>query len=440
MGDSSKIIAEQIASSQTSGSSGCLFGLSLEFIAILALIIVNLATIIFHIFMIYKSWKDIQNQQKLFIESQNLKERDDIRHRLNHFFGPMKALRSESRLLFDVFAIDEKKEAATNNSYFRTLTFLTDGKSFNKGDEQLLSLIVDVGKKQLKLIEKEGWAVENSALTELLGFLGAHIRTLILAKDHKLDEMTDKLKRMVFPLEIDGALESETRKLRDRYRELLNKYQSKKMYRPDFSESETISYYQSNPQKYFKETAYLNLSDIYKEFTEVISRGAMILDAGCGVGRDTRYFIKHGYKVISFDASSEMVEMCQQYPFAYCLEMSFEDVEYLEEFDAVWANASLIHTSKDKFPNVFLRLINALREDGIIYFSLKRGSGSTIDKGRRFYYYTEEEVDKIISESFSLEKIKIWINKGLKKSDSTDWMNFMYRKPKIVRKVKGYTR
>ncbi|MBV5328534.1 MAG: class I SAM-dependent methyltransferase, partial [Chlorobium sp.] len=70
-------------------------------------------------------------------------------------------------------------------------------------------------------------------------------------------------------------------------------------------------------------------------FRKHISKGGMILDAGCGVGRDTRYFIQHGYKVVSFDASERMVQLCSQYPFAYCRQQSFADIESIQEFDAV---------------------------------------------------------------------------------------------------------
>ncbi|WP_371920416.1 methyltransferase domain-containing protein [Rickettsia sp. TH2014] len=31
-----------------------------------------------------------------------------------------------------------------------------------------------------------------------------------------------------------------------------------------------------------------------------------MLDAGCGVGRDTKYFLGLGYQVTAFDGSSEM--------------------------------------------------------------------------------------------------------------------------------------
>jgi hypothetical protein len=81
-----------------------------------------LATVIVNIVGIYKSWADLQNHQKLFVEGQNTKERDDIRYKLDNFFGPLKEIRVEARILYDVFALSEKEGFRGKGSCFRTVT------------------------------------------------------------------------------------------------------------------------------------------------------------------------------------------------------------------------------------------------------------------------------------------------------------------------------
>jgi hypothetical protein len=157
-------------------------------------------TVLVQLFTVYKSWKDLSNQQRLFLEGQNLKERDDIRYKLNNFFGPIRELRAESRILYDVFALREKEEAEKSGSHFRTVTHLTDGKPFSDQDQALLKEIIELGKKQLELIEEEGWAVTNLHLTELLGELGAHIRILIMAYESKLNGMSGEIKKVTTQL------------------------------------------------------------------------------------------------------------------------------------------------------------------------------------------------------------------------------------------------
>ena len=242
-----------------------------------------LATVIVNLVTIYKSWSEIKNQRKLFVENQNINEREDIRYRLNNFFGPMQELRVESRTLYDVFALKEKEYAEKSNIPFKTVRYLIEGKTFSSHDQALLEEIVEIAKKQLELIEKEGWVVKNIHLTELIGKLGAHIRVLLMAYEHKLDGMLEELEHLVFPLEIDGALDTEIRKLQDDYNKLLRG--TTKETAPIKLEKEQrriIAYYEKNHLSYFRKTSLKEMPEVYSKFRQHIPRGALILDAGCG--------------------------------------------------------------------------------------------------------------------------------------------------------------
>ncbi len=381
------------------------------------------------LFGIFKIIQEVGHQKRLFIEGQNLKERDDIRSRVKNFFGPFSAMRSESRILYSYFALVEKAEALQEGNYFRTLRHLCDGKKLSKQDAAIHDEILQLGRQQLNLIEKEGGSITNPHLLGLLGLLGAHIRALLLASDGKLDGFSETLKKLVFPLEVDGAIETEIRKLNKRYQELLSpRGQPHKTIQSSFDQRQTISSYNLEYKKYYRDTAYLDLSDIYEEFRSYIPKCCMILDAGCGVGRDTRYFIQHGYKVVSFDAAERMVQLCSQYPFAYCLQQSFADIESIEEFDAVWACASLLHLGEDEIKDAFLRLVNALKPKGLLYFSLKPGSKSFSRNGKRYYLYESAMIDSFVRDELMLEKVKIWQNVGKKTPDQEIWDNYLYRK------------
>ena len=403
-------------------------------IGLVVTIFLNLATTILNIFQIRKGWKELKNQDRLFIEGQNLKERDDIRYKLNSFFGPMIELRTESRLLYDVFAVNERKQ----ENGFRTLNFLAGGNKtrLSDSDQAILKGIIEINSKQLDLIEKEGWAVRNILLTDLLGKLGAHIRVLSMANDLKLNNMTSEIISLVFPKEIDGALETEVRRLQDRYNELLES--KTKENSPIFNSEQIkiINYYNSTPSDYFRKTAFLDLSDIYEKFKKQIPRGALILDAGCGVGRDTRYFIMEGYRVLAFDASEQMVKLCRQYPFAYCQRWSFEEIKFSEEFDAVWACASLVHLSEINLSAAILNLSRAIRPGGVFYFSLKLAHDNTKIENKSknseptYYFYAQDKIEEVL-DKLNLDKIEVWMNDSKKKEDTCKWVNYLYRKPDI---------
>ncbi|MBU1413959.1 class I SAM-dependent methyltransferase, partial [Myxococcota bacterium] len=369
------------------------------------------------------------------VEGQNSKERDDIQRRLKEFYGPFRAIRSESRTLYSYFALIEKKEQNDKGQYFRTLRHLTDGNELSKQDTAILSDILYLGQKQLDLIENEGGAVTNSNLLELLGMLGAHIRALLLAAKSKLDGLGVQLEGLVFPLEVDGAIESEVMKLQDRYQQLLRVDVHSKVTKViKDTQRETIESYNRDWGKYFRDTAYLDLSHVYQVFRKHIPRGGKILDAGCGVGRDTRYFIQHGYRVVAFDASEKMVELCSQYPFGYCLHHAFDDLERIEEFDGVWACASLLHLQLIDLKDALSRLVNSLTPDGVLYFSLKSmecGCQYESQNGKTYYFYDKNLIDSFVQNDLMLDQIDIWKTESKKKSDGREWDNYLYKKPKI---------
>jgi 2-polyprenyl-3-methyl-5-hydroxy-6-metoxy-1,4-benzoquinol methylase len=86
------------------------------------------------------------------------------------------------------------------------------------------------------------------------------------------------------------------------------------------------------------------MSPVYGRFLRHVPASGRILDAGCGVGRDALAFAEHGF-VMGFDASAEMVRMARERvgDLAEIRQMRSEEVAWREEFDGVWACASLLH-------------------------------------------------------------------------------------------------
>lgn len=51
----------------------------------------------------------------------------------------------------------------------------------------------------------------------------------------------------------------------------------------------------------------------------------------------------------------------------------FEELQYRQEFDGIWACASLLHVAYIEVNGILKRFWNALKEDGIFYASFKYG-------------------------------------------------------------------
>ena len=74
-----------------------------------------------------------------------------------------------------------------------------------------------------------------------------------------------------------------------------------------------IEYYNNNSKEFIENTINSDMSLWRDKFEKYIPDGGHILDAGCGSGRDSKAFFKHGYSVVAFDASREMCKFASEY-------------------------------------------------------------------------------------------------------------------------------
>ena len=129
----------------------------------------------------------------------------------------------------------------------------------------------------------------------------------------------------------------------------------------------------------------MDLRPLYARFLPHVRPGGLILDAGCGSGRDALAFRQAGFRVEAFDASPQMARQAalllgQEVPV-----LCFEGVAWQERFDGIWACASLLHVAPADLPDVLRRLQRALRPGGVMFFNFKYGQGQRHSPdGRRF--------------------------------------------------------
>lgn len=386
----------------------------------------SLLGVIVSFFTVYFTFAKYGEDRKKELNIETYKQLEKLRketdNKIESFFGPINELREESKILYNIFAIDLKEKEKKSNKYFRTIEFLcSNTNKFSVTDKALLQEIRTLSNKTLNLIEQKIGIVTNPALVSLLGKACAHFRILELACQGKLIGQWEKLKDMdiAFPLELDGALTNEVRRLEDYYdQKRLEIFSDAKI--PQKINS-TIKYYNDNSENYYDETMFINMSKIYNKFRHYLKTGASILDVGCGVGRDTRYFIQYGYKVYSIDASQEMVRICNKYPFAFCKKMDMTELNFYEKFDAVWANASLLHIDKNNFESTFQKLINATKSNGIIFFSIKELDNRKEQDKRHYEFYKKEEIFNKLQKFKEIHLIETW-------TDDNCFHNFIVKK------------
>lgn len=110
--------------------------------------------------------------------------------------------------------------------------------------------------------------------------------------------------------------------------------------------------------------------------------------------------------------------------------MRFQEMNFSEEFDGIWAAASLIHVPKSELKDVMSRIGRALKPKGIFFVNFKHGEGEYTQEERTFYYMTEVSLRPYLADQFEI--IDTWTTEDLSSifAHSPDklWLNVLARK------------
>lgn len=196
-------------------------------------------------------------------------------------------------------------------------------------------------------------------------------------------------------------------------------------------EYNTLEFYNQNAKLYCEQTINGNLEENYKRFLTRLSKGAYILDFGCGSGRDSKYFLDNGYKVKAIDGSIEMCKLASKYINQEVTCMKFEELNDINVYDGIWACSSILHIEKEKLENVLKKMLNSLKPNGIIYTSFKLGEGYQIKEGKYYNYLTQDEMEKMlnnISEKAKIIDFFETLPSTKRNSQNTIWGNFIIKK------------
>lgn len=126
-------------------------------------------------------------------------------------------------------------------------------------------------------------------------------------------------------------------------------------------------------------------------FLAALPEKARILELGCGGGQDCAYMLSKGFDVTPTDGSAELARQAEKLIGRPVKVMRFEELAAREEFDGVWAEASLLHVPRANLPGVLSLIRNALKEDGVFHASFKAGTGEGHDDFGRYYNYPSRE-------------------------------------------------
>lgn len=192
---------------------------------------------------------------------------------------------------------------------------------------------------------------------------------------------------------------------------------------------DSIDYYNRYATAYFESTVNLDLSEVRDKFEELLPEGGSILDLGCGSGRDTLAFYEDEYDVTPLDGSAEMCALAEIHTDLDVLHMTFDDLDFDEVFDGVWACASLLHVPEDQMPATLKKIGQALKPGGILFLSVKEGDFSGIRNGRYFVDYSKRKLGDLIEDTGIFEVEEIWRTEDARgEAYDAKWLNLIAKK------------
>lgn len=140
-------------------------------------------------------------------------------------------------------------------------------------------------------------------------------------------------------------------------------------------------------------------NDVSKVFSYVEKENPVVMEIGCGNGRDAASILEHTNNYTGIDISAGMLAIAQKaLPKANFVKADVATYDFPKCIDIIFAFASLLHISKEELHTILAKIHESLNEKGVVFISLKKGSHyeERVVEGqygkRQFFYYSKNDV------------------------------------------------
>jgi len=146
----------------------------------------------------------------------------------------------------------------------------------------------------------------------------------------------------------------------------------------------TKDYYTQYADLYNKddESSFFIFKKEISQFSAMLPAKPLILDAGCGPGKESQFFVEQGHEVIGLDISEGMLDKYKaNISSAKTIQSSFTDIPLENDsVDAVFCSFALLHLNKKDGGLALSEFTRVLRKNGLLFL------GTTIQDGNDEFY------------------------------------------------------
>jgi cyclopropane fatty-acyl-phospholipid synthase-like methyltransferase len=173
------------------------------------------------------------------------------------------------------------------------------------------------------------------------------------------------------------------------------------------SDPGTLAFYQEQAVSYLEARPHVPDAHL-TAFLDRLKPSARILELGCGGGHDAAFMVSRGFDVDATDGAVAMAEQAGALLGRAVRVMRFDELDARSRYDAVVANASLLHVPIAGLPDCLARIWRALKPGGQHFATFKTGAERGADIHGRYYNQPElAELERLYHQSGGWDELQI---------------------------------
>ena len=193
----------------------------------------------------------------------------------------------------------------------------------------------------------------------------------------------------------------------------------------------TLEHYNGSAQDFREGTATHDVSQNVAALLRHIEGVApfVILDFGCGPGRDLKTFAELGHVAIGIEGAEQFVAMARAQSGCEVWHQDFLKLGLPgERFDGVFANAALFHVPKQELARVLGELRATLKPRGVLFSSNPRGANQEGWNGERYGAYHDLDAWRAIVTRAGFEELEHYYRPANLPREQQPWLASVWRR------------